>query len=143
MQYIPNILFLIIVVVGVGFFIKNCKKIIRNINLGQKIDPIDQKKTRWNNVLRIAFGQSKMVARPLSGFLHIIVYVGFIIINIEVLEIIIDGLFGTHRIFSGLGVFYDILIGSFEVLAFLVLLSVILFWIRRNFLKTRKLAVIF
>ena len=138
MQYIPNILFLIIVVVGVGFFIKNCKKIIRNINLGQKIDPIDQKKTRWNNVLRIAFGQSKMVARPLSGFLHIIVYVGFIIINIEVLEIIIDGLFGTHRIFSGLGVFYDILIGSFEVLAFLVLLSVILFWIRRNFKKIKR-----
>ena len=138
MQYIPNILFLIIVVVGVGFFIKNCKKIIRNINLGQKIDPIDQKKTRLNNVLRIAFGQSKMVARPLSGFLHIIVYVGFIIINIEVLEIIIDGLFGTHRIFSGLGVFYDILIGSFEVLAFLVLLSVILFWIRRNFKKIKR-----
>ena len=138
MQYIPNILFLIIVVVGVGFFIKNCKKIIRNINLGQKIDPIDQKKTRWNNVLRIAFGQSKMVARPLSGFLHIIVYVGFIIINIEVLEIIIDGLFGTHRIFSGLGVFYDILIGSFEVLALLVLLSVILFWIRRNFKKIKR-----
>ena len=138
MQYIPNILFLIIVVVGVGFFIKNCKKIIRNINLGQKIDPIDQKKTRWNNVLRIAFGQSKIVARPLSGFLHIIVYVGFIIINIEVLEIIIDGLFGTHRIFSGLGVFYDILIGSFEVLALLVLLSVILFWIRRNFKKIKR-----
>ena len=138
MQYIPNILFLIIVVVGVGFFIKNCKKIIRNINLGQKIDPIDQKKTRWNNVLRIAFGQSKMVARPLSGFLHIIVYVGFIIINIEVLEIIIDGLFGTHRIFSGLGVFYDILIGSFEVLSLLVLLSVILFWIRRNFKKIKR-----
>lgn len=138
MQYIPNILFLIIVVVGVGFFIKNCRKIIRNINLGQKISPIDQKKTRWNNVLRIAFGQSKMVARPLSGFLHIIVYVGFIIINIEVLEIIIDGLFGTHRIFSGLGVFYDILIGSFEVLAFLVLLSVILFWIRRNFKKIKR-----
>ncbi len=88
MQYIPNILFLIIVVVGVGFFIKNCKKIIRNINLGQKIDPIDHKKTRWNNVLRIALGQSKMVARPLSGFLHIIVYVGFIIINIDCAEIV-------------------------------------------------------
>ena len=97
MQYIPNILFLIVLFLGIGFFIKSCKKIIRNIKLGQKVDISDHKKTRWNNVFRIAFGQSKMVARPLSGFLHIIVYIGFVVINIEVLEIIIDGLFGTHQ----------------------------------------------
>ena len=125
MQYIPNILFLIVLLLGIGFFIKSCKKIIRNIKLGQKVDISDHKKTRWNNVFRIAFGQSKMVARPLSGILHIIVYIGFVVINIEVLEIIIDGLFGTHRIFSGLGIFYNILIASFEVLALLVLVSVL------------------
>lgn len=83
----------------------------------------------------IALGQSKMVSRPVAGVLHILVYVGFLIINIEVLEIIIDGLFGTHRIFAFAGGLYDFLIGSFEILAFLVLVSVIVFWIRRMILK--------
>ncbi|PHR69282.1 MAG: Fe-S oxidoreductase [Lutibacter sp.] len=83
----------------------------------------------------IALGQSKMVRRPIAGLLHIIVYLGFIIINIEVLEIIIDGLFGTHRVLSFLGEFYSFLIGSFEVLAFLVLVSVIIFWIRRMIVR--------
>ena len=131
MQYIPNILFLILLVAGSGFFVKNSKKIIRNIQLGYKVDVSDHKKERWNNVIRIALGQSKMVVRPLAGILHIIVYVGFIIINIEVLEIIIDGLFGTHRIFSGLGSIYGNLIASFEILAVLVLISVSIFWLRR------------
>ncbi len=138
MQYIPNILFLIVLLAGSGFFIKNSKKIIRNINLGYKVDASDHKKERWNNVIRIALGQSKMVVRPIAGILHIVVYVGFVIINIEVLEIIIDGLFGTHRIFSSLGVFYNILIASFEVLAFLVLVSVIVFWIRRNIKRIKR-----
>ncbi len=138
MQYIPNILFLILLIVGSGFFIKNSKKIIRNIKLGYKVDASDNKKERWNNVIRIALGQSKMVVRPIAGLLHIVVYVGFVIINIEVLEIIIDGLFGTHRIFSGLGIFYDILIASFEVLALLVLVSVIVFWIRRNIKRIKR-----
>lgn len=138
MQYIPNILFLILLIAGSGFFIKNSKKIIRNIKLGYKVDASDNKKERWNNVIRIALGQSKMVVRPLAGLLHIVVYVGFIIINIEVLEIIIDGLFGTHRVFSGLGILYDILIASFEVLAFLVLVGVIVFWIRRNIKKIKR-----
>ena len=84
---------------------------------------------------RIAFGQSKMVRRPIAGILHILVYAGFLIINIEVLEIIIDGLFGTHRIFSFAGGYYDFLIGAFEILAFLVLASVIIFWIRRMVLR--------
>jgi len=86
-------------------------------------------------MINIALGQSKMVKRPISGLLHIIVYVGFIIINIEVLEIIIDGLFGTHRVFSSLGGFYGILIGTFEILAFLVFISVIIFWIRRMIIR--------
>ncbi len=131
MEYIPNILFLILLIAGAGFFIRNSKKIIRNIKLGHKVDASDHKKERWNNVIRIALGQSKMVVRPLAGILHIVVYVGFIIINIEVLEIIIDGLFGSHRIFSGLGSIYGFLIASFEILAVLVLVSVSIFWLRR------------
>ena len=138
MQYIPNILFLILLLVGSGFFIKNSKKIIRNIKLGYKGNDLDYKKERWTNVFRIALGQSKMVVRPIAGILHVVVYVGFVIINIEVLEIIIDGLFGTHRIFSGLGTFYNILIASFELLAFLVLVSVIIFWIRRNIKRIKR-----
>ena len=138
MQYIPNILFLILLLVGSGFFIRNSKKIIRNIKLGYKGNDLDHKKERWTNVFRIALGQSKMVVRPIAGILHVVVYVGFVIINIEVLEIIIDGLFGTHRIFSGLGTLYNILIASFELLAFLVLISVIIFWIRRNIKKIKR-----
>ena len=138
MQYIPNILFLILLLVGSGFFIRNSKKIIRNIKLGNKGNDLDHKKERWTNVFRIALGQSKMVVRPIAGILHVVVYVGFVIINIEVLEIIIDGLFGTHRIFSGLGTLYNILIASFELLAFLVLISVIIFWIRRNIKKIKR-----
>lgn len=138
MQYLPNILFLILLLIGSGFFIKNSKKIIRNIKLGNKVDASDHKKERWANVLRIALGQSKMVVRPIAGILHVVVYVGFVIINIEVLEIIIDGLFGTHRIFSGLGMLYNILIASFELLAFLVLVSVIIFWIRRNIKRIKR-----
>jgi len=86
-------------------------------------------------MVMIALGQSKMVRRPVAGFLHIIVYVGFIVINIEVLEIIIDGLFGTHRIFSRVGSLYSVLIGTFEILAILVLIAVFVFWIRRNIIK--------
>ena len=86
----------------------------------------------------IALGQSKMVVRPVAGLMHIIVYVGFIIINLEVLEIIIDGLFGTHRIFSFLGDFYGFLIGTFEVLAILVIVAVVVFWLRRNALRLQR-----
>ncbi|MFT6126600.1 MAG: ferredoxin, partial [Flavobacteriaceae bacterium] len=138
MQYLPNIIFLLALIAGLGFFIKNSRKIIRNINLGHKVDASDHKKERWSNVFRIALGQSKMVVRPVAGLLHIVVYVGFIIINIEVLEIIIDGIFGTHRIFAGLGVFYDILIASFEILALLVLISVLIFWTRRNIKRIKR-----
>ena len=88
----------------------------------------------------VALGQSKMVKRPIAGILHIIVYAGFVIINIEVIEIIIDGLFGTHRVLSFLGSFYDVLIASFEILAVLVLLAVFIFWIRRNIIKLSRFA---
>jgi heterodisulfide reductase subunit C len=138
MSYLDTILFAIILVLGFGFFIINCRKIIRNIKLGQDINRSDNPASRWKNMAMIALGQSKMVKRPVAGILHIIVYVGFVVINIELLEIIIDGLFGTHRIFSFLGAFYDILIGSFEILAFLVLFAVIIFYSRRNIIKLKR-----
>jgi len=140
MTYLPNILFAIILILGIVFFAKNVKKLLRNIKLGQDADVSDNKSQRWKNMAMIALGQSKMVRRPISGLLHVIVYVGFIIINIEVLEIIIDGLFGTHRI--GLQILpqtvYGFLIGTFEVLAVLVFISVIIFWARRNILKLAR-----
>ncbi|MCG1035450.1 (Fe-S)-binding protein [Polaribacter sargassicola] len=134
MQYLPNIIFALALAFGIGFFVMNIRKLSRNIKLGKDIDRTDNKPERLKNMIMIALGQSKMVKRPLSGVLHIIVYVGFIIINIEVLEIIIDGLFGTHRIFKGVlgDTFYGFLIGTFEILAFLVFVAVIIFWLRRN-----------
>lgn len=138
MNYIPNILFVIALIFGVGFFSKNVKKLIRNIKLGREVDVSDNKSERLKNMLLIAFGQTKMVRRPIAGILHFVVYIGFIIINIEVLEIIIDGIFGTHRIFSSIGTLYGVLIGVFEILAVLVFVSVVLFWIRRNVIKLQR-----
>ena len=135
MQYIDNILFAVLLIFGIGFFVRNIKKLKRNIFLGKDIDRSDKKSERWANMTLIALGQSKMVRRPVAGILHIIVYLGFIIINIEVIEIIIDGLFGTHRALSFMGGLYSFLIGSFEILAGLVLVSVIVFWIRRMVLR--------
>src|SRR5690554_272072 len=140
MQYLPNILFVIALVAGIGYFTLNIRKIIRNIKLGQKVDASDHKSERWGNVFRIALGQSKMVVRPVSGLMHLFVYIGFIIINIEVLEIIIDGIFGTHRVLSTIlpDSLYNLLIGSFEILALLVLIGVIVFWIRRNITRIKR-----
>lgn len=138
MEYLPNILFAIVLIIGIGFFSKNVKKLSRNIKLGKDVDVSDNKSQRWKNMARIALGQTKMVVRPIAGLMHIIVYVGFVIINIEVLEIIIDGVLGTHRIFAPLGALYDFLIGSFEVLAFLVIVAVVVFWIRRNVIKLKR-----
>jgi heterodisulfide reductase subunit C len=140
MNYLPNIIFAIALVLGFGYFAKNVKKLVRNIKLGHEVDVSDNKSQRWKNMAMIALGQSKMVKRPIAGFLHIIVYAGFVIINIEVLEIIIDGLFGTHRIFSKVlpESVYGFLISSFEILAFLVFVAVIVFWLRRNVIKLKR-----
>ena len=138
MAYLPQILFAIAFLAGIGYFTFNVRKLRRNITLGRAIDLSDNKPQRWKNMARIALGQSKMVTRPIAGFLHVIVYVGFVVINIEVLEIIIDGLLGTHRIFAPIGFLYDVLIGSFEILAFLVLIAVIVFWIRRNAITIKR-----
>ena len=140
MNYIPNIIFAIVLIIGVGFFARNVKRLIRNIKLGQDVDVSNDKSQRWKNMAMIALGQSKMVKRPIAGFLHIVVYVGFVIINIEVLEIIIAGIFGTHRI--GLSILpesvYGFLIGSFEILAVGVLVTVMIFWLRRNAIKIKR-----
>ena len=138
MQYLPNVIFLIILLAGIGYFAMNVKKLSRNINLGRAGKPADNKPQRFKNMARIALGQTKMVVRPVAGLLHVIVYLGFIIINIEVLEITIDGIFGTHRVFAPLGNIYNILIASFEVLALLVILAVIIFWLRRNFIRIKR-----
>ena len=140
MNYLPNILFAIILIAGGGYFARNIKKLIRNIKLGNEVDTSGNTSERWQNMARIALGQSKMVRRPIAGALHIIVYIGFIIINIEVLEIIIDGLFGTHRIGQSIlpEALYGFLIGSFEILAVAVLIAVIVFWLRRNVIKLKR-----
>ena len=138
-SYIDNILFVTALILTIFLFSNNFKKILNNIRLGRAENRSDKPILRLKNMFRVAFGQGKMIRRPIAGILHLIVYIGFIIINIELLEIIVDGIFGTHRIFSqyfpGL---YNILIGSFEILALLVLISVIIFWIRRNILKIKR-----
>jgi len=136
---IPNIIFIVLFSFALSLFIKNVKKIYRNINLGISSDRTDNKKTRLIQMLRIAFGQSKMIDKPIVGLLHIVVYVGFLVINIELLEIIVDGALGTHRVFAPfLGSFYDFLIAFFEIFAFLVIVSVVIFWIRRNMLNIKR-----
>ena len=136
---IPNIIFIALFSFALYLFVKNVKKIYRNINLGISIDRSDNKKTRLIQMLKIAFGQSKMIDKPIVGLLHIVVYVGFLVINIELLEIIVDGFLGTHRVFAPfLGSFYNFLIGFFEIFALLVIVSVIIFWIRRNMLNIKR-----
>ena len=138
-DFLPNIIFTLLLISAGGFFAKNVGRIKRNIYLGKSIDRTDQSKERWGNMARIALGQSKMVKRPIAGILHVVVYVGFILINIELLEIVVDGIVGTHRIFAPfLGGFYNILIASFEICAALVLIAVILFWCRRNVIRIQR-----
>ncbi|CAM1364744.1 4Fe-4S dicluster domain-containing protein [Tenacibaculum sediminilitoris] len=139
-KYVPNIFFALILIAAIGYFVMNVRKLIRNIKLGKDIDRTDRKPERWKNMAKIALGQYKMVRRPVSGILHIVVYVGFILINIEMLEIVIDGLFGTHRVFQPIigDALYGFLIGNFEVLALLVFVAVIIFWFRRNIEKVKR-----
>ena len=137
--YIPNIIFAIFFTVSICFFSNNVRKLYRNINLGIPINRSDKKKQRWIQMFRIAFGQSKMIDKPIVGILHLVVYLGFLIINIELLEILSDGFLGTHRVFAPyLGSFYNFLIGFFEIFAILVIVSVILFLIRRNVIKIKR-----
>lgn len=135
---IAQILFLLISGVAIYFFAKNLGTIRRNILLGKDIDLSDNKPERWKTMLKVAFGQTKMAARPVPFVLHLIVYVGFVLINIEVLEILIDGIFGTHRVLAFLGPVYDLAIGFFEILAFGVLIACVIFLCRRYVLKLKR-----
>ncbi|MGB2312283.1 MAG: 4Fe-4S dicluster domain-containing protein [Flavobacteriaceae bacterium] len=139
MAYLSNIIFALVLFTAIFLFRRNILFIKRNIQMGHAIDRTDRASERWSNMIRIALGQSKMVTRPIAGILHIIVYIGFIVINIELIEIVLDGLLGTHRLFAPhMGELYDLMIASFEILAALVLVSVVLFWLRRNALKIRR-----
>ena len=135
---IAQILFVIIAAIATYFFVKNLKTIRRNILLGKDVDLTDNKAERWKTMLKVAFGQTKMAARPVPFVLHLIVYVGFVLINIEVLEILVDGIFGTHRVLSVLGSVYNLAIGFFEILAFGVLVACIVFLTRRYVVKLAR-----
>ena len=139
MQLAQQILFILISGIAILLFAKKAKEIIRNINLGRDENLNNNSGMRWKNVLLLAFGQKKMFRNPLVAVMHFFVYAGFIIINIEVLEIVLDGIAGTHRLFAPmLGAFYTFLINSFEILAFLVLAACVIFLIRRNTIKLKR-----
>ncbi len=135
---ISNIVFTLILGSAVYLFAKKVSEVRRNILLGRDEDRNDRPAERWKLMALVALGQSKMMRRPVAAFFHILIYVGFIIINIEVLEIMIDGIFGTHRVLSFLGSFYNFLIGSFEWLAIGVLAACVVFLLRRNVLKLKR-----
>jgi Fe-S oxidoreductase len=135
---ISNIIFVLILICTILFFYRNVRIIARNIKLGRDVELKDNKTKRWRLMFKVAIGQSKMVTRPIAGIFHIFIYVGFIIVNIEMLEIIIDGIAGTHRLFAFFGSVYNVLISSFEFFAVAVVFACVIFLIRRNILKVRR-----
>src|SRR5690554_3102422 len=137
---LSSILFIALIVVGFGFFAKNARKIYRNIMLGQSVNRTDRSSERWKNMLLVGFGQKKMFVRPVPALLHLAIYVAFMITQIELIEIIIDGIFGTHRIFKEpLGGFYTFMISLIEILSVAALLATVIFLSRRNLLKLPRL----
>ncbi|MEO6070290.1 MAG: (Fe-S)-binding protein [Chitinophagaceae bacterium] len=142
MQLAQQILFILLLLAAVFVFAKKARFISRNINLGRDENLKDNPGARWRNMMLLALGQKRMFDKPIVALLHLAVYVGFVIINIEILEIILDGIFGTHRLFApGLGAVYTFVINFFEVLAFLVLTACIVFLIRRNITKVQRLSM--
>ena len=140
MEMLAQLSFLGLLVVAGFLFYKRANLIKRTIFLGKPGGAYDQKAERWKRVLLLAFGQKKMFKNPLVAFLHFIIYAGFIIINLEVLEIVIDGISGQHRIFAPfLGNYYRYFINGFEILAFGVTLVCVIFLIRRNILYIKRL----
>lgn len=139
MQILSQILFVAISAVAIWLFSKRAGQIRRNILLGKDEDFSNEPGKRWKNVLLLAFGQKKMFRNPTVAIMHFVLYAGFIIINLEVLEIVLDGALGTHRLFAApLGEFYSFLINSFEFLAVGVVLFCIVFLVRRNVLKIKR-----
>ena len=116
MQYLQQVGFLILAAYSIWLFAKNMKQIKRNILLGRDENLNDNPSLRWRNVILLALGQKKMFRNPTVAIIHLIIYAGFIIINIEVLEIVLDGILGTHRLFlSPLGNCYSFIINFFEM----------------------------
>ena len=135
---IQQLLFSAILLLGIGFFAFNVKRLMRNIRQGKPVGAIERKKERTLAMIRLALGQQKMQRNVLVGVLHLVVYLGFLIINIELIEIIIDGVFGTHRALSFLGAGYDLAIALFELFALAVIVSVVVFWVRRNLMHIKR-----
>lgn len=135
---VENIVFIALLITAVTLFILKIREIIFNISIGKELNRNDNKAERFKTMLLVAIGQSKMITRPVAGIMHILVYIGFVIINIELLEIVIDGITGSHRVFAFLGGFYNFLIASFEILALLVIIACVVFLIRRNIIKTKR-----
>lgn len=139
MQYIQQILFVALVAISVWLFARKAGQIRRNILLGKDEDLNDQPALRWRNLLLLALGQKKMFSNPLVAIMHFVIYAGFIIINLEVLEIVLDGILGQHRLFAApLGSIYNWLINSFEFLAVGVIIVCIVFISRRNIIKLKR-----
>ncbi|MDG1253481.1 MAG: Fe-S oxidoreductase, partial [Schleiferiaceae bacterium] len=126
--------FLLALAFGAALFARQIIRLRRGLALARPSERNDRQSERWTTMLRVAMGQSKMGTRPLAAFFHLLIYVGFVLINLEVVEILLDGALGSHRIFEGpLGGFYPFLIGFFEILAVLVLLACVVFIVRRAF----------
>lgn len=138
-EIISPIIFTLFLAVGAWFFAGKVKFIRRNILLGRDLDLSDNPAARWKQMLWVAMGQSKMAKRPVAAIFHLFVYLGFVLINIEVLEILVDGITGHHRAFSGLGSIYNVAIGFFEILAFLVIVACVVFLARRYIVKVPRL----
>lgn len=140
MHLLAQLAFIGILTVAVFIFYKKAAALRRNIFLGREVSINDNPSARWRNVLLLALGQKKMFQNPFVGVMHFIIYAGFIIINLEMLEIVLDGILGTHRLFLpwlGAG-FYSFLINSFEILAFGVLAVCVVFLTRRNLIKLKR-----
>lgn len=137
---LENIIFLLVAALGIGLFVWQIRKISKNINMGRDLELANNPSERVNKMLLVAFGQQKMFKRPLPAVLHLFVYIGFLVINIEVLEILIDGIFGTHRVLGFMGPLYNVLMFVNEILAALVIVACAMFLWRRNVTKVPRLA---
>ena len=139
MLLLQQIVFILVLILAIGLFVKKIRRVRRNILIGKDEDYSGDSGRRWKNVLLLAFGQKKMFRNPLVAVMHFVIYAGFIIINLEVLEIALDGIFGTHRVFAGYtGALYLVLIDAFEFLAVGVFLACAIFLCRRNVVRLRR-----
>src|SRR5262245_42666483 len=136
---LQQIAFAITLVIATYFIRKRVLEIRANIDLGKDAKISDNPGQRFRKLLLVAFGQRKMFKRIVPAILHLFIYVGFLVINLEVLEFIIDGLAGTHRIFAPyLGAFYNLLMNAFEFLAVAVLIACVAMLLRRNVIKVKR-----